>query len=134
MTTNTTPAPIAYEVTNTRDVTRFINGKADKVVNRRDLTAATAQALAVALNDAVQRGTAHGLCDWRREMVAIRMGEYTGHTVYAITGEDITMTVNGETTVVFDGAKVRPSYLIGDFYNELELAFRMGGLATRVVG
>lgn len=118
-----------------RNVVRFINDAPKVTVNRRPITLAVASALAAALNDAVRRGMAHGVCDWHRELANLRNGANTpGHVVYSCPSDTaITMTVDGQTSVAFDGAGVRPQYLIGDFYNELEHAFRLGGMAARPV-
>jgi hypothetical protein len=127
-----TPAPIEYWIDIDRNVVRLVNGTPTITVNRRPITLATAYALADALNDAIRRGAAHGPCDWQLELAATRRGEYApGHVLYRISNAAIMMTVDGQTAVVFDAAKVRPAYLVGDFYNELEYAFRLGGTIAR---
>lgn len=89
------------------------------------------------LGDAVRRGAAHGVCDRERELADALNGVDTpGHVDYSRGRREwgsfvpggIWRYVDGEETPLFDGIAVRPRYLKGFIVNELERAFRVGGL------
>lgn len=123
-------APLEYWVGPDRNIIRAINGAPWITVNRRPVTQAVATAVTALLNDAVHRGVAYGPMDWHREIADTLNGVSTpGKVLYGrtLTGAGITMTVDGQTSTVFDGAKVRPAFIVADFVNELEWAFREAG-------
>lgn len=131
-----TDPPIVYRVTGERHVARYMFGITDGTVTQIPVTQVLADTVAEALNEAVRRGAAHGVCDTDQEKANALTGKPNpGHIVYEPTnvGHDRVVVAweDGTPKVIISG--IKPYNFNSDFARELQNAFLMGGFLARLV-
>lgn len=97
-----------------------------------------AAAVLAALGDALALGAAHGPCRWEAEMAASLRGETTpGHITHQVAvvargrASVLRRDHSGLITVILEG--ISPAFLAFEIANELDRAFKVGGLPTVAV-